>query len=350
MQYHPYANLFPMMPDAELAYIVEDMKANGYDPSMPVITYEGQILDGRNRFKAAELAGVEPSFVEYQGDDALAYVIRHNLHRRHLNESQRAVVAGRLATMTQADGARLTHEKLDRGDASANLRKHVSQQEAAEMLNVSRRTIQTIKAVEREAPQLIPLIEAGEITANEAVKEAKKIVKEHSMGEHVAQTKNVGDEWYTPKWLFDSLGLKFDIDVCSPVDTTYSNVPAKKRFNINDDGLAQKWEGTVWCNPPYSNSEPWANKMIDHGDGLLLTHIPMNALWAAQVWQQCNGLRLFQAMEFVRPDGSKERPGYWLMVAAFGDVAAKALQQLVTPDEVRENLRRVPSPYLKPIR
>lgn len=178
LQFHEYANIFPMMPEAELVYIVDDMKANGYDQSMPIILYQGKILDGRNRYRAAGLAGVKPSFVDFDGSEPLAYVIRHNLHRRHLNESQRGVVASRLATMTQADGARLTHEKLDRGDASANLRKHVSQQEAAEMLNVSTRTIQTVKAVEREAPQLIPLIEAGEITANEAIKEIKKEKRE----------------------------------------------------------------------------------------------------------------------------------------------------------------------------
>lgn len=152
------------MTDAELAHIVDDMKANGYDTSMPVITYEGQILDGRNRFKAADLAGVEPSFVEYDGDDALAFVIRHNLHRRHLNESQRGVVAGRLATMNP-------HRPSNK---SANLPTSITQSQASEMLNVSERTVRTIKAIEREAPELIPLIEAGEMTAHEAIKDIKK--------------------------------------------------------------------------------------------------------------------------------------------------------------------------------
>lgn len=175
MEHHNYANLFPMMPDSELAHIIEDMKANGYDESMPVIIYDGKILDGRNRFKAAKIAGIEPKFIEFEGTDPLAYVIRHNLHRRHLNESQRAVVASRLATM-QRGGDRPSEN--DNNFESANLRNGITQPEAAEMLNVSRRTIQTIKAVEREAPQLIPLIEAGNITANEAIKEIKKEKRE----------------------------------------------------------------------------------------------------------------------------------------------------------------------------
>jgi hypothetical protein len=158
------------------------------------------------------------------------------------------------------------------------------------------------------------------------------------------QPEGYGDEWYTPKWLFDGLGLTFDIDTCSPADRTHVAVPAKRWFTIDDDGLEQAWRGLVWCNPPYSTPAMWAERMIAHGNGLLLTHVPMNAGWAAEVWQTCDGLRLFQAMEFVRPDGTKQRPGYWLMLAAFGPDAARALAQLEPPDDVAENPRRVPSP------
>jgi hypothetical protein len=153
-----------------------------------------------------------------------------------------------------------------------------------------------------------------------------------------------GDEWYTPRWLFDALEITFDIDTCSPQDRTHVSVPAKRWYTIEDDGLAQPWSGIVWCNPPYSTPNDWAMKMIAHGNGLLLTHIPMNAGWAAEVWRAADGIRLFQAMEFVRPDGAKQRPGYWLMLAAFGPRAADALAHLEVPDEVADNPRRVPSP------
>lgn len=158
------------------------------------------------------------------------------------------------------------------------------------------------------------------------------------------QPEGYGDEWYTPRWLFDGLGLTFDIDACSPADRTHVAVPAKRWFTIDDNGLEQAWRGLVWCNPPYSTPALWAERMIGHGNGLLLTHIPMNAAWAAAVWGNCDGLRLFQAMEFVRPDGTKQRPGYWLMLAAFGSEAARALRQLEVPPDVAENPRRVPSP------
>lgn len=155
---------------------------------------------------------------------------------------------------------------------------------------------------------------------------------------------NEGDEWYTPQWLFDALGVKFEIDVCAPLDPTYSSVPAARRFTIEDDGLAQPWEGTVWCNPPYSKPEPWARRMIHHRDGLLLTHIPMNAGWCVDLWETCEAIRLFQAMEFVRPDGAIQRPGYWLQLAAFGPVATEALSRLQPLGQAAANKRRVASP------
>ena len=153
-----------------------------------------------------------------------------------------------------------------------------------------------------------------------------------------------GDEWYTPLWLFDSLGIRYSTDVCAPADITHVTTPADSFLTEAEDGLSQPWHGTVWCNPPYSNPEPWALKCVDHNDGLLLTHIPMNAAWCATVWAACSGIRLFQAIEFVRPDGKTQRPGSWLQLAAFGQMATRALAQMTVPADVAENPRRVPSP------
>lgn len=153
-----------------------------------------------------------------------------------------------------------------------------------------------------------------------------------------------GDEWYTPKWLFDALRIKFSIDVCAPKDRTHVTTPAEQFFSEEDDGLNQKWHGTIWCNPPYSTPEPWAMRCVQHANGLLLSHIPMNAAWCIEVWNTCDGIRLFQAMEFVRPDGTIQRPGNWLQLAAWGANATKALEQLKVPDDIAENPRRIPSP------
>jgi hypothetical protein len=70
----------------------------------------------------------------------------------NLNESQRAVIAARLANMRRGE----FHGNQYQHVVSANLQTpKISQEDAAELLNVSPRIIRTVKAVEREAPELV---------------------------------------------------------------------------------------------------------------------------------------------------------------------------------------------------
>ena len=92
MEFHELANIFPMMTDDEMAALVESIKG-GYDSKFPIITYEGKILDGRNRYTACTFAGVEPVYSEWTGDDPVSFVVRANLERRHLTSSQKAMIA-----------------------------------------------------------------------------------------------------------------------------------------------------------------------------------------------------------------------------------------------------------------
>lgn len=163
IEYHPLANLFPLMQGDEYESLKADIKQNGLRE--PICMYDNMILDGRNRFNACMDLNIQPVFKQFTGTDPVAFVISLNIHRRHLNESQRAVIAGKLANMRQGERTDI--------EPSANLRK-VSQEEAARMLNVSPRTVATVKAIERDAPELIEKIERGEMTANQAHTEVRR--------------------------------------------------------------------------------------------------------------------------------------------------------------------------------
>jgi hypothetical protein len=77
------------------------------------------------------------------------------------------------------------------------------------------------------------------------------------------------DAWYTPPWIFDGLGLTFDLDVAAP-DGGVPWIPATRSYSVADDGLLQPWDGLVWCNPPYSAAGPWCVRWANHPHGCLL--------------------------------------------------------------------------------
>lgn len=155
MEFHKIANIFPLIHGPDFQQLIDDIKANGLIES--VVIYEGQILDGRNRYKACQQAGVQPHFVDYEGDDPVGHVVSLNLHRRHLSESQRADVGGKISNLGSGGYKSKT----------ANLR--VSQSEAAKLLNVSERSINTAKKVQRDgAPELVEAVEQGQVSVSAA--------------------------------------------------------------------------------------------------------------------------------------------------------------------------------------
>jgi hypothetical protein len=101
LEFHPLANLFPLIEGAEFDELVADIKANGL--SEAIVVFDDKILDGRNRYRACVAAAVQHRIMPYRGADPLAFVISKNVHRRHLNESQRAIVAAKLAQLRPGD-------------------------------------------------------------------------------------------------------------------------------------------------------------------------------------------------------------------------------------------------------
>ena len=99
---HPYADQFPMLPQAELEELAQSIRDSGLRQPI-VVTVDGLILDGRNRFRACRMAGVEPETVVYEGADLAEYVLDANITRRNMTTGQRAMAT---ALVLEADGRR----------------------------------------------------------------------------------------------------------------------------------------------------------------------------------------------------------------------------------------------------
>lgn len=191
LQAHPVADLFPVMSDTEYADLVADIRKHGLREPIWVHR-DGRIIDGRNRYRACAEAGVDAAQRTYEGDDdgLVSFVVSLNLKRRHLNESQRASVGARLENMTHG-GTRAPEQ-----DANLHLALDLPQEtyvpevrrtDAAEMLNVSSRSIASARKVhERGVPELVEKLDRGEIAVSTAavIAEASADVQRKAIAEH----------------------------------------------------------------------------------------------------------------------------------------------------------------------
>lgn len=133
------------------------------------------------------------------------------------------------------------------------------------------------------------------------------------------QEEATSDDYYTPSWLFEDMGIRFDVDVAAPPGGV-PWVPADRFFTKADDGLAQEWVGRVWMNPPYSNSTPWVRKFVAHANGVALVPWAKSA-WTIEAWQSGGAIAL-PGRWFNFGGGSIMLPVFFL---AFGDECVEAI-------------------------
>jgi N6-adenosine-specific RNA methylase IME4 len=199
MQTHPAAALFPLLEGAALDALAADIQAHGL--RVPIVVHpDGRVLDGRNRLRACDAVGVTPARETWTGElgSEVDYVISLNLARRHLDESQRAMVAARLATLPDG-GAIYAKSGAPIGAPS--------QPEAAARLNVSRRSVQRARLVlDSGTPALIAAVDQGTLAVSEAATIAKlpaeaqaAVLAQGQAGVKVRQATRAASRSWTPQ-------------------------------------------------------------------------------------------------------------------------------------------------------
>jgi len=277
---HSAATLFPMMDAVALQGLADDIREHGQRE--PVVLFHGAVLDGRNRLRACELAGVEPQFVtrdDADVGDPIDFVLSLNKHRRHLEPQQLAALSVRVSAayaVAAAERMRATlrvgtvtpasNGPLLAGATQDNGARSLVQ--AAKQVGAGINATATMAAVLRDAPEVFAAVESGAITTVTDAKAVAALPEEQrtellqrvEAGEtvkaalpHVAHNSGQ-NEWYTPApWIEAARAAMGGID-CDPASSAIANerVRATVIWTAEDDGRERVWGERVWMNPPYA--------------------------------------------------------------------------------------------------
>jgi ParB-like chromosome segregation protein Spo0J len=177
---HPAASLFPLLDEdsSEFLGLVENIKANGQRETIKLL--KNEILDGRNRYRACQQLGIEPRYDRLPIDtNPIEYVLSANMHRRHLRESQRAIIGAKAVTTTHGG---------NRKSQDADLRvDEITQEQAAKLAGVSKRLMTDAVKILSD-PELVKKVWKGKMTVSAARKEFDKKAAEAEKG---GETKEV---------------------------------------------------------------------------------------------------------------------------------------------------------------
>ena len=158
---HPLASLFPRMAGAEFEALKSDIKANGLRQA--IVTHQGMILDGGNRYQACMDLGIKPLMTEYTGDNLVTYVLSANFFRRHLSPGQQAAIVA--SAQDWASAQTVGNPQL------RNVAQLKTAADRAAQSGASFRTQQMADAVAKKSPDLAVKVAHGEISLPKAAKQ-----------------------------------------------------------------------------------------------------------------------------------------------------------------------------------
>jgi hypothetical protein len=161
LEFHELANVLPLIDDKQLKELADDIKENGLREEITL--FEDKVLDGRNRYNAAKIAGYHlapddiAEFDEDRDGDPLEFVFSMNILRRHLTVGQRSAIGDVLKErMGKADGAK-AKEKTKK---------------AADAVGVAASSVEQAGFIKKHAPDAYKDVQAGKKTLRKGMKEA----------------------------------------------------------------------------------------------------------------------------------------------------------------------------------
>ena len=316
MRFHPACLLFPRLTDDELQALAADIRHNGL--LNPIVTLNGEILDGRNRLEACKIAGVKPRFVEWDGEGSpLAWVVAVNLVRRHLTASQRAVVAFDLLPMLESEAKERQRQSPGRGKKVAKelaTSSGKASQIAARITRTNSAYVEKVKAISKKAPEIVAEIKSGRMTVNEAVRLAmvdmalrqKILAQAHrEPNEPVKRIMRKVLAASAPKAKVVSSSKKAKIEIWC------GDCVALMQERIADESIA-----VVTTSPPYNQGVPYRSYDDDRDEGDYLA-------WMGEVFAEIDRVLMPDGSLFLVIGHAARKPWTAMRVA---EIAGKRFQ------------------------
>lgn len=183
---HPFADAFPLIDGEEFTELVADIKRNGLREPIVLTADRKTLVDGRNRYRACEVARVDPVervlSARYSDAMILDLIVSANLARRHLNPGQRAMVAleyeKAIAASRHVGLPKDTDRTLSDVETSPDLDSDPNERKsaaiAAKTVGASRSAVAQAKAVQRDAPDLADRVRSGQMALDAADRQRKE--------------------------------------------------------------------------------------------------------------------------------------------------------------------------------
>lgn len=154
------------------------------------------------------------------------------------------------------------------------------------------------------------------------------------------------DEWLTPPEILSALG-PFDLAPCAPVSPPWRT--AAKQFSKPDDGLAQPWEGRVWCNPPFGReAAAWLQRMVEHDNGIALAPARTETrMFFSHVWPHASAILFLKGrphFHYVTGERAPANSGAPICLIAYGKANADKLAACGLAGQYIELPGAAPSP------
>jgi hypothetical protein len=139
----------------------------------------------------------------------------------------------------------------------------------------------------------------------------------------------LSDEWWTPKYIFDKIGLQFDLDPCMP-ENKLPWIPVRNSYDYVDDGLSKAWAGIVWLNPPYGRETiKWMKRLAEHGNGIALVPVRSDTRWWHETVIKSDAVCFIKGrIQFIAGNGqpAPSNSGAPSCLIAYGKECAEAIK------------------------